>query len=395
MSEDKKGVYGEGGVYQRGNKWRARAFFNGKQHEKVFKTEGDAIKWKRHFLSKKDQGQLAPNVNKIKYEKLEGLVLTAHELKRCKSGPRLNLCLKKLRPIFGGMRAMDISAERIEEYVNQRREQGASDSSIQKEIGTLRRGFNLAIEKKHLIEKPKFPTLKLSNVRTGFFEESEFRAVLAHLPEEIKPIATLGYYYGMRKGEILGLQWKNVDFDGGVIRLDVGTTKNKEGRILPFKGQLELQGVMEQQRKRHAEIEWRVGKSIPWVFTWGDGRPIKDFRSSWKKACQRAGCPGKYVHDFRRTAARNMVRAGIPEIVAQRLTGHKTRSMFDRYNIVNEADLAEAVKRLGANHPGAMNQTATTEDQGATRAGEGLETKTVADRSVVSDCNHGGAGGGS
>src|SRR5262249_1753578 len=77
-----------------------------------------------------------------------------------------------------------------------------------------------------------------------------------------------------------------------------------------------------------------------------EGQQVKYFRRRWAKACQEIGLVGRIPHDFRRTAVRNLVRAGVPERVAMMITGHKTRSIFDRYNIVSEGDLAEAARKI-------------------------------------------------
>jgi hypothetical protein len=145
--------------------------------------------------------------------------------------------------------------------------------------------------------------------------------------------------------EVLSLKWPQVDFSACTVRLEPGTTKNKEGRTFPFAEFPELRTLLEEQRARTEALQRTTGQIIPWVFH-RDGKPIKDFRSVWRTARKEAGAPGRVPHDFRRTAVRNLVRAGVPELVAMRLTGHKTRSVFDRYNIVSEGDLSEAGARL-------------------------------------------------
>ncbi len=151
------------------------------------------------------------------------------------------------------------------------------------------------------------------------------------------------YITGWRKGEILGLQWRQVDFRAGRVALDPGTTKNDEGRTFPFTR--ELRELLEQQERYTSKLQREEDKVIPWVFH-RKGKPIGDFRKAWATACKKAGVPGRIPHDFRRTAVRNLVRAGIPERVAMQMTGHKTRSVFERYNIVSEGDLDAAAKRL-------------------------------------------------
>jgi integrase len=139
------------------------------------------------------------------------------------------------------------------------------------------------------------------------------------------------------------LTWRQIDLEAGTVRLEPGTTKNREGRLVVLPA--ELHAALREQRVKTSALERREKQIIPWVFH-RNGKPIGDFRTAWQGACRRAGQPGRLIHDFRRTAVRNMVRAGIPERVAMTITGHKTRSVFDRYHIVSEGDLREAARKL-------------------------------------------------
>ena len=153
-----------------------------------------------------------------------------------------------------------------------------------------------------------------------------------------------GYLTGWRsKAESLRLKWHNVDLDGGTVRLDPGTTKNKDGRVIYMFP--ELQSLLEGQRQVTLALQRETGCIIQLVFH-NEGRPIVNYYKAWHKACREAGLSGKLPHDFRRTAVRNMVKAGIAERVAMQMTGHKTRSVFDRYHIVSDSDLKEAAQRL-------------------------------------------------
>jgi len=143
--------------------------------------------------------------------------------------------------------------------------------------------------------------------------------------------------------EVLPLHWRQADFEAGTVRLDADTTKNGEGRIFPMTR--ELRALLGAQREYTDTVQRDHGIICPWVFH-RNGKPIKSFRRAWRSACKQAGLPGMIPHDFRRTAVRNLVRVGIPERVAMTMTGHKTRSVFERYNIVSPGDLTEAARKL-------------------------------------------------
>jgi integrase len=185
---------------------------------------------------------------------------------------------------------------------------------------------------------PYILMLKENNVRKGFFEYEELLALKANLPDHLKPVVTFAYSTGWRRSEILVLEWSQVDLREGTVTLEPGETKNDEGRTLYMEPEL-LEIMRELQSKR------RLG--CPYVFHL-DGKKIQSFRKTWKSACQKAGIPGMPFHDFRRTAIRNMIRAGIPERVAMTISGHKSGSVFERYNIVSQEDLKEAASRRQA-----------------------------------------------
>lgn len=178
--------------------------------------------------------------------------------------------------------------------------------------------------------------LKENNTRRGFLEWEDFIRLRKGLPEHLRPLVTFGYYTGWRIGEIRSLHWRQVDLKIGCVRLEPGTTKNDQGRVVYLTGEI-LDLLRELWSKRRLDC--------PWVFH-RNGKMINDFRKSWENACKKAGLSGMLFHDFRRTAVRNMIRAGIPERVAMQISGHKTRSIFDRYHIVSEADLKEAALRI-------------------------------------------------
>lgn len=259
----------------------------------------------------------------------------------------LRVRLKKgLRPWFSGRRMANISTADVRAYVTHRQADGAANGTINRELSALKRMFTLACQAGKLLAAPHIPMLQEDNVRRGFFERDQFEAVRRRLSAEVQPVVTFAYLTGWRiNSEVLTLQWHQVDLRAGIVRLEPGTTKNRQGRSFPF-GQLpELRALLEAQRAATTMLERETGVIVPWVFHRA-GRPIKFYRRSWIAACRDAGCPGRIPHDFRRTAVRNLVRAGVPERVAMMLTGHKTRSVFERYNVVSEADLGEGVAKL-------------------------------------------------
>lgn len=237
-------------------------------------------------------------------------------------------------------------AENVDGYVVHRRREGAQPATIKLELGFLGRMFRVA-----KLPAPDMPRLEIRNVRQGFFEPGELRAVLEHLPAELAAVTRFGAMTGWRKSEILGLEWKNVDLARGLVHLPPGTTKNGQGRTYPVGAHPELATLLQEQRELTTALERAEGRIVQWVFHRG-GAPIRDLDHAWKRAVREAKVPGRLFHDLRRTAVRDLERARVPRSVAMKLTGHLTESVFKRYAIVDETDLAEGVAKLAATHFG-------------------------------------------
>ena len=244
---------------------------------------------------------------------------------------------------FGGRRAAHVTAAELQHYIAARQEQNAADATINRELATLARAYSLAIRAGSLIARPHIPRLREDNARHGFFEAHQVQTLLEHLPAYARGPVRFMHTTGWRKGVVLGLLWPDVT-DAG-IRVPAQRTKNPQPLLFPWTG--ELHAIVEAQRAETDRVEREHGVTVPWLFH-NDGQRIGDFRRSWVAACRSAGCPGMLCHDFRRTAARNLVRAGIPERVVMDLVGWKTRAMLDRYHIVSPGDLRAAAQRIDA-----------------------------------------------
>lgn len=241
------------------------------------------------------------------------------------------------------------------EYVLERQAEGVANGTINRELSMLGTMLRRAYRNNKLARLPVIDKLKEAPPRAGFFEPDAYAAVRGHLPEDLQAATALAYTFGWRtQSEVLTLDRRQVDLDAGTIRLDGGTTKNDEGRVIYLTP--EVAELLRAQVARVKALERQTGRIIPWLFPHLKGQHRverrRDFRKAWETACRRAGMPGMLRHDFRRTAVRNMVNMRVPERVAMKVTGHKTRSIFDRYHIVSPADLQDVARRLAGTLPG-------------------------------------------
>jgi len=340
-----------GCIYRRGKIYWIKYYRNGKSYAESTRSEKQEIA-KR--LLKKREGEISKGelpgifLDRVSFDELCRDLITDYRINKRKSLDRAELAVKHLSEMFGGMRVVDINTASVKVYIESRMEVGLANATINRELSALKRMFHLGVRctPAKVGNVPYIPMLRESNTRKGFFEHQDFLALRDTLPEYLRPVVTFAYYTGWRRREILNLTWDKVDLKAGIVRLDPGETKNDDGRTIYLNTEL-----AQEMRTLHGKR--RLG--CPYVFH-NEGHQIRDYRDAWRSACRKLGLQikdeksgrmiaGRLFHDFRRTAVRNMIRAGVHERVAMAISGHKTRSVFDRYNIINQDDLKEATRK--------------------------------------------------
>ncbi len=372
-----------GSLYRRGNVWWIKYYANGRA---IRESMGSAKETEAKRVLKDREGKAAsgqpilPRADRIPYAKAAQDLRTHYQVTGTRNPGEAEARFKHLDAFFGPYRLARIGPADAMAYVAHRQQAGASNGTINRELALLGRMLRLAYENGKLLRLPVLRQLKEHPPRQGFFERDQFEAVRRHLPEDLRVAVTIAHTFGWRmQSEILALELRQLDLDAGTLRLDPGATKNDEGRIVYLTP--ELAAMLRAQADRVMRLMRERGAVIPSLFPHLGGRhqgkPRRDFRRAWATTCREAmlegltgevrakklealrrspktGLLAMLRHDFRRTAVRNMVNAGVPERVAMSITGHKTRSVFDRYHIVSPADLQEASRKLTGTISGTM-----------------------------------------
>jgi integrase len=329
-----------GSVYKRGDYWWIK-----------FKDQFGAYQYEsQKWIKKKDaethlsirEAQVAKHqfaglhIEEVTFDQLAALLNEDHAINKKKSTRSTEKRIERMKKYFGGMKAIYIPS-RVKPFIQWCQKKELANAYINRYLSALKRMFSLGYRHspKLVAEIPYIPMLDENNVRSGFFEHGEYMRLHAELPTYLKLALTIPYISGIREGEVFTIELEQVNFVTGAIRLRQIDTKNKQPRVFY------LTGKYYEELLSQKEI---IDQSFPECthLIHREGKPIKDFRMAWKSACERAGLKGRLFHDLRRTAARNMMAAGVPEKQIMQIGGWKTRSMFDRYNIVNEENLKKA-----------------------------------------------------
>lgn len=295
---------------------------------------------------------------------LAALLLRDYELHERRSTARAKAALVHLHAYFTTVDPAG-SYEATSRYVIRRRAEKAAPATIRYEISILGRALTLAARSGLIKGRPLLARPSVNNTRQGFVEIHRITPFLRALPQPERDTTEFAYITGWRRAEVLGLTWDRVHMEDGVIRLHPGTTKNRQGRTYPFRAHPRLRRLLERRL---------LERRGPYVFSRDHGGPLVTFAMTWKSACEKAGLgPTVCFHDLKRSAVRNLERAGVPRSVAMALVGHKTESIYRRYAITNDRDLARGVRMLA--RMTSRGQRAEEEDEEADdRRRDGKET---------------------
>ena len=329
---------GRGRIYQRGIIYYIAYRWDGREYRESARSP-EVADAERLLATRLRERQGQARSGALTFDDLAAWYLDDYAVRRLRTLNTARGRVANLRAVFGGWRATAIMTEAIRTYQRTRRAAGAAAATVNRETSALCRMLQLAVRGGSLAQRPVFPErLEENGPRQGFFEHAEYQAVRQHLPPPYQDVLDFAYYSGWRKREILELRWSEVDAAGGVVRLAPERSKTRVGRVLPISAPIGAALARRRVQRRGRD---------PLVFR-RDAVTVRAWRTAWPDACKRAGVPGRLLHDCRRTAARNLVRAGVPERVAMQLTGHRSRAIFDRYNIVHEEELHHAGDQLCA-----------------------------------------------
>jgi integrase len=330
---------GQGGLIQYKNsaRWYAQYYdASGKQHRKstgkTIKAEAESVL--RGWMTDSSRGlKPSPETRNVTYDNLRDALLESYRVKGNKSlrvyadGREGLFPLGALNEHFAGKRAATIDPDAIRGFIRKRQKDGVGNAAINNSLSLLRRMFSIARREGKLQSVPHVELLKAPPARTGFLKPKDFKKLRHKLPRHLRPLVTFLYFCGVRVGEARQVQWSAVDLKKALIVLREGETKSGEQRIVPIPKALVT--MLRATKKK----EGLVFDST-------------NLRKEWDAATAACGLGNLIVHDLRRSAIRNMMLSGAQQVEAMKISGHRTASVFQRYNIIDEAQTISVMKRV-------------------------------------------------
>jgi integrase len=343
-------------IYKRGRVWWIRIKRDGREFRATTGTSSKTI-------AKDREAELRRKLSRGEYDKEQAeRTITFREVwerymaedasyKAPGTYSRAEQCAKNFLPMIGDLTLAEVKPAVLSSYKAARLKKGKSMATVGKELQFIRRVFSLCKRDWQLIRQSPFEFFRIpaaNNQRVRYLEEAEFEKLCSKCSPWLRQIVLLARHTGIRRGNILGLTWSQVDLDRRVINLD--RTKNGQRLTVPL-GSVAFE-VLDEIRKGKV-----VYMQCPYVFHQG-GKPYSPWRLSmaFKRACKRAGITNFRFHDLRHDFASNLVQKGNDVYVVQQLLGHKDGRMTQRYAHLRLENLRRAVETLERGHKKGHNE---------------------------------------
>lgn len=299
-----------------------------------------ALDLKRARIGDRKAGRIINRPDRVTLHELRQGLERYYERQGNRSLDRAKAAFDNIEEFFKeGCRALAVTRGRVAEYIDKRlKTDKRAPATVRYEIAMLNLAFSIAVQEDKLAVPPHFKAPAVNNVRGQFFTEEEFAIVLLHLIRPMHPIAKFLFWIPWRRNDAIYLRWTACDWENKELRLTPQTTKEKKGRVFPFGQAPEVEALLNEMWQRRTSEDG-------FVFHDGNGKPfgISFVRYNWNKAVSAGGMKGRVFHSLRASSIRAFRLRGVTEADTMRISGHRTRSTFDRYNLGNVEDGQRAV----------------------------------------------------
>jgi integrase len=343
-------AYGDGGLFQRDGVWYALLYLQGRRVRESLHTTDQRVAERRlaTLRRKRERGTYQdPTARRVTVGELLDDLQLHLDVKGATGARKAKSTMIAVRDELGHLPAGALETTVVERAQRLWLRQGKAPATVNRRCELLRQGYRLAARRTppKVVSIPHVPLLKVSNARQGFLSGAQIQRLLEAIEDDdVRDFVEWFAWTAMRPGEIRQLTWAMVDLQARTLNLDPRAAKTRRGRVLGLVGPLwdVVQRRLARRRLDTQRVFHRVSRGVP-------GRPVLDYAKAFRAAAKAARLPAGLVpYDLRRSALRNMVRAGVDVSVVMKISGHRTRSTFDRYNIVNEEDVRAAIVRTEA-----------------------------------------------
>jgi integrase len=324
--------------------WTMVYTVDGKQHRESTgeADKEEALKVLRKRQVEIDEGRYTgPERDRLTVRELLDSVVLHYEMREHHSLRTVKGHVAVWKKALGARRALDVTTGRLQQCMQTWRHDGLTPATINRRLAILRRAYRLG---KVRLDPARLDFTDLflpeNSPRGRYLTADAFAAIHAQLPQNLQNFFEFAYLCGTRKQQLARTTWSHLNSETWVLSWNPQDTKTKEPHVLPLDGRpFEIIEARHAERRLHCRYVFHGPRCAPGVEPSQEYGCVGDFKRAWETACKRAGFPlgrkqGGYVfHNTRHTAVTNLVNAGTPAHEAMNVSGHRTRSVFDRYSI--------------------------------------------------------------